>query len=367
MAKQLQLSIPTPCHENWDGMTPSEKGKFCGSCQKQVIDFSNMSDRQVAQFFKKPSTGSVCGRFMSDQLDRAIEIPKKRIPWLRYFFQVVLPAFFVSKAEAQMKTMGTIAAPKQRDTIQKPVIKERIVMGRLPRPVCIKPVISDTIDASKLAGKVGMVNVIIPEIKGRVVDEFGDPVPFASIQTGLPDYFIQADENGRFSVQIPKLKKEKILHVTAAGYESKDTAITNIKEEIIVRLNANIVLPEVVLNSSVCYRLGGVISGITIVTKTIINEVPEKAQPAAGDIHVFPNPVSPGSAINISFKELLEGYYSFQLLTLTGQLVKKEEIWIDAEARILNIDLPVVAAGSYFLVLKNKKTGKKYSEKVIIQ
>ena len=96
MSKKLQLSIPTPCHEDWDDMTPVQqarpddpfgRGKFCGSCQKQVVDFSNMSDRQVAEFFKKPSTGSVCGRFMTDQLDRSIEIPKKRIPWLKYFFQ----------------------------------------------------------------------------------------------------------------------------------------------------------------------------------------------------------------------------------------------------------------------------------------
>jgi hypothetical protein len=80
MSKNIQLTIPKPCHENWDAMTPVEKGRFCGSCQKQVVDFSTMSDRQIAEFFKKPSTGSVCGRFMSDQLDRDIELPKKEFP-----------------------------------------------------------------------------------------------------------------------------------------------------------------------------------------------------------------------------------------------------------------------------------------------
>ena len=101
MSKKIQLTVPTPCHENWDAMTPVEKGKFCGSCQKQVMDFTSMSDREIAQFFKKPSTGSVCGRFMNDQLDREMEIPKKRIPWLKYFFQIALPALFVSKVSAQ--------------------------------------------------------------------------------------------------------------------------------------------------------------------------------------------------------------------------------------------------------------------------
>jgi len=54
MPANILLHVPEPCHEDWDGMTPVEKGKFCGSCQKQVIDFSTMSDRERAHFFKKP-------------------------------------------------------------------------------------------------------------------------------------------------------------------------------------------------------------------------------------------------------------------------------------------------------------------------
>ena len=69
MRKQIQLNIPNPCHENWDQMTPVDKGRFCGSCQKQVVDFTTMSDEQLILFFKKQilsssKDGSVCGRFM---------------------------------------------------------------------------------------------------------------------------------------------------------------------------------------------------------------------------------------------------------------------------------------------------------------
>ena len=107
--KKFELTIPKPCHENWDAMTPEEKGRFCGACQKTVIDFSNMTDHQMAQFFKKP-VGDVCGRFHHDQLDRTIEMPKKRIPWLKYFFTISLPAFLISlKGSAQKEMVGKVA------------------------------------------------------------------------------------------------------------------------------------------------------------------------------------------------------------------------------------------------------------------
>ena len=53
MAKYLNLQIPRGCGEDWQSMLPDKKGKFCISCQKQVIDFTKMSDREIVTFFKK--------------------------------------------------------------------------------------------------------------------------------------------------------------------------------------------------------------------------------------------------------------------------------------------------------------------------
>ncbi len=60
--KKITLSIPQPCHEDWNKMSAMDKGRFCASCQKAVIDFTNMSDRELTEFFKRP-TGNMCGRF----------------------------------------------------------------------------------------------------------------------------------------------------------------------------------------------------------------------------------------------------------------------------------------------------------------
>lgn len=49
----LLLSIPEPCHENWNEMLPLEKGAFCATCSKAVIDFTNLSDEEVRNYFFK--------------------------------------------------------------------------------------------------------------------------------------------------------------------------------------------------------------------------------------------------------------------------------------------------------------------------
>ena len=53
MKKEIYVHIPEPCHENWEQMTPVQQGRYCGSCCKQVVDFSQMSDKQVLLYCQK--------------------------------------------------------------------------------------------------------------------------------------------------------------------------------------------------------------------------------------------------------------------------------------------------------------------------
>jgi CarboxypepD_reg-like domain len=73
----LMLSIPNSCSENWNNMTPQEKGRFCDSCQKCVVDFTAMTDAAVLDYFNKYN-GKICGRFDKRQLDRVLIINDKR-------------------------------------------------------------------------------------------------------------------------------------------------------------------------------------------------------------------------------------------------------------------------------------------------
>lgn len=406
MAKKIQLTIAEPCHENWDAMTPVEKGKFCGSCQKQVVDFSNMSDRQVAEFFKKPilslsKGGSVCGRFMTDQLDREIEIPRKRIPWLKYFFQIAIPAFLVSIKTSGQRTQGKpTMRTVQTDTIKKPEYQDIRKMGMVARPekivvdttpvkepvqmlkgeVYVKP---DTIPVcnSQIMGGISVAPVINKkEMYGRVVDQDGQAVAFASIETGKEHKGIIADENGVFRINRSWLNKADKIMVSSNGYESDTVAVGKndyMTGELYVQLKANVVLPEVVVTAlGITGRITRITMGATVVKgETII--VADKKDSVATDriiapimsnnLFVYPNPATAGSSVNISLKDFEEGYHQLQFINQSGQMIRQQEVWIDAEARLMNTEIPIVSAGTYFMILTNKKTGKKYAEKIIIQ
>ena len=76
MTNKIQISIRKPCGENWQNITLAEKGKFCTSCQKKVIDFSSSSDREIVKYCNQNS--KVCGRFTSEQLNRNLVLPKEK-------------------------------------------------------------------------------------------------------------------------------------------------------------------------------------------------------------------------------------------------------------------------------------------------
>ena len=215
MAKKIQLHIPEPCQENWDQMTPADKGRFCGSCQKQVVDFSTMSDRQIAEFFKKPSTGSVCGRFMSDQLEREFEIPKKRIPWFRYFFTIALPAFFLTLKSGQARAQGKENVRQDKDQRRRPQYGDLRTLGMVTRQPsieafenkkqdCEKPAM-DTTGIELMVGKIAVVPGAEKDIKGRVLDRSGRPVAGALLQVKGKSILTVADQEGQYALRMDPL------------------------------------------------------------------------------------------------------------------------------------------------------------------
>ncbi|WP_020604997.1 hypothetical protein [Spirosoma spitsbergense] len=91
--RSLTIQIPQPCHERWDEMHPADRGRFCASCQKTVVDYTNYSDQELVRLLSKaPETA--CGRFRDEQLNRPLTRPKPGSPVWRHWVGLLTMGLF---------------------------------------------------------------------------------------------------------------------------------------------------------------------------------------------------------------------------------------------------------------------------------
>ena len=219
--QNLQLSIPEPCHENWQQMTPTDQGRFCNACAKEVIDFSTMTDIQVLNYFTNMTHEKVCGRALPEQLERTISRPanpKKRLFW--YWNYIVMFCMFFGKGNSAKAQGGT-----------KPVTEMNPVKN-----VDIRG------DVEVVAGQISQARQHI--VEGKVTDEKGEPIPFASIIMKGTKVGVAADANGAFKINA---SPNSSLSISAANYRTAEI-LTDNKTEV-----------NVVLEKFNDFALGGVI------------------------------------------------------------------------------------------------------------
>ena len=156
--KPFMITIPEPCHENWNAMTPVEKGRFCASCATAVMDFSTMTDAQIQSYLSK-SGSNVCGRFEQSQVNRALEVPKKENGLFKHLWKLLLPGFFFApKAFAQK-------IPTQEVKGKDPLIRTN------PKPMILGKIATHIIPVEK-EGKMGdtiITDIFILDIKETYV------------------------------------------------------------------------------------------------------------------------------------------------------------------------------------------------------
>lgn len=133
------LNIPQPCHENWNEMTPEKKGRFCGSCQKIVVDFTQMSDEQVKNYLL--SNVNTCGRFYASQIGRPLEnkslnldpIWYQQLPFARQVFYAFAVYFLlgVSSCDFDSQTKNPPLQDSTHQIILSPKIDSNIEVGEI--------------------------------------------------------------------------------------------------------------------------------------------------------------------------------------------------------------------------------------------
>ncbi len=97
MSTYYSISIPKPCHEDWSKMTPNEKGRFCTSCTKTVVDFTKMSPDAIQDYLHNNKDQRICGHIKQSQLDSInLRIPEAVIHQNQSFHRLFLLALLIS-------------------------------------------------------------------------------------------------------------------------------------------------------------------------------------------------------------------------------------------------------------------------------
>jgi hypothetical protein len=81
----LQISIPTPCHEDWNEMTPADKGRHCNHCSKTVVDFTQSKPQEILFYLNQHTSEKLCGRFNPEQIEEPVPTPEDFVKQLNYF------------------------------------------------------------------------------------------------------------------------------------------------------------------------------------------------------------------------------------------------------------------------------------------
>ncbi len=176
----IEISVPEPCDQSWGDMQPVNDGRYCQQCSRTLTDFSQMTDRELVNFFHK-NNGKVCGRFSRQQLNKPIplEVPQPN----RSIWNTVGLAF---------TGLLTSISGMAQNVSGVPAI-ERVAQG----------------DSSS-----GFVS-----LKGTVVDERGEAVIFGNVMIEGRQVRTETDLDGRFSIE-GELPMDAVLVVDYVGYES---------------------------------------------------------------------------------------------------------------------------------------------------
>ncbi len=178
MDQKLNITIPKPCHEDWNSMTPDQTGRFCSSCTKSVVDFTDKTTTEIQQYFIENQGQKVCGRFMNEQINTFhLQIPesvlRQQMPFRKAFlltlFVVMGTTLFscknhddaslgevtvVQDSVENHRTIGIISVPN--DSVQKTdsATKKVVNVGYYPPVITGDVAVSmDTIPTSKRAPK----------------------------------------------------------------------------------------------------------------------------------------------------------------------------------------------------------------------
>ncbi|UAY53024.1 T9SS type A sorting domain-containing protein [Ferruginibacter albus] len=191
--KKAIFSIPIPCHEDWDNMTSTDKGRFCLSCKKDVVDFAAMTDNEIIRYFNKASN-EVCGSFLPEQLDRTMAVAKEPFFSWKYFFHVFIPVFLFSQRASSQELRKSITSSIKKvqvDTTEaKKITSSELLSAKVKKeddPFPVRSLDTVVVKASYRTRTLGAMMGVSYVIQRRTVTKFVDTLLRRNIITVYPN------------------------------------------------------------------------------------------------------------------------------------------------------------------------------------
>lgn len=225
MKNSPEIFIPHPCHENWDAMSPAERGRHCAVCDKVVHDFRGMLADAIDEVIAK-SPKQVCGR-----VDATAVSPNPFVVQVLAKFPVerlrVFVLAFVMAFGLEVWGISTLQAQ-----IVQPAV-EALQMGQN-----LESALQDSSKQIRIQG-------IVQDVYTR------EPVAMASVAAYQGNNFIigtLTNAEGKFELVIPKsaiLRDTFDLHLSYLGKTRKDVGIHSDIREFAYLIDASMFLEGV--------------------------------------------------------------------------------------------------------------------------
>jgi hypothetical protein len=231
MKHTYSLKIASPCSQNREEMIPNAEGRFCTHCQKTVIDFTQMSDYEIAAFIHLNKGKQICGSIYAHQEKKKYEFvqaEKPQSPVKRYVFALLAGLMTTLPYQVKANHLPIIkietlnAKNSEKPVIPTPPAKNSI-SGRLFDKATGKPLrfvevafdlkTSFQHEIAKLQQKITEVEeaeeivdaVMMEKRKNKLQKLYEEQIDLnAQLQEMEETFFgTKTDENGYFSLSLP--------------------------------------------------------------------------------------------------------------------------------------------------------------------
>lgn len=252
MKKFYSISIPKPCHENWNTMLPEEKGRFCNSCSKTVIDFTTMDRLEVQDFINQNEQNNICGHFKQTQLNSInLHIPSHELTKKQSFNRMFLWTLLIVMGTSLMNCTNKNGTKQKIDSIEiidstsKKVIKTLEALPKTDKKDSIQnnscnenTEITDGLLIIETLGDVEFIETPPTQIDSIITPEKLEPIEL----TGIPAYEEVEEEIiiGLLTAETPPEFKNTPKHLSL--HEKRNYFLNKISKIVSKNFNTSICL-----------------------------------------------------------------------------------------------------------------------------